>query len=132
MALRYLVHDIPHFYYVLTPRRAMYDMYYPFLEECAIISRIGYYGALNVLKFFDRRFVNYHVRNIACISPTVRTRIYKVYQRDSGVIYPPVHVENYSNKPSEGFWLSVGGWINGNEYRFRWRHSGRCLKKLCL
>ncbi|HTY15730.1 MAG TPA: glycosyltransferase [Methanoregulaceae archaeon] len=108
MSLRYLRHAVPHFYYVLTPRRAMYDMYYPFLEESGALKRLGYFGALNAFKFFDRRFVRNHVQNIACISHTVRTRICKIYGRNAAVIYPPVHVEQYANRPSEGFWLSVG------------------------
>lgn len=108
MSLRYLVHHTPHLYYMLTPRRALYDMYYPFLAEQRGIKKIGYRGALNLFKYFDQRFVAKYVENIACISHTVRNRIYKAYLRDAGVIYPPVHVNNYSCKPSEGYWLSVG------------------------
>jgi glycosyltransferase involved in cell wall biosynthesis len=108
MSLRYMVHHTPHLYYMLTPRRALYDMYYPFLSECGNFGKIGYSGALNLFKYFDQRFVRKYVENIACISHTVRNRIYKVYLRDAGVIYPPVHTDNYSCKPSEGYWLSVG------------------------
>jgi glycosyltransferase involved in cell wall biosynthesis len=108
MSLRYLRHNVPHFYYVLTPRRAMYDMYYPFLDDYGPLNRIGYVGALNMFKFFDRRFVRKHVEHIACISHTVRTRICKIYERNAEVIYPPVHTNDYVNRPSEGFWLSVG------------------------
>jgi glycosyltransferase involved in cell wall biosynthesis len=108
MSLRYLVHQTPHVYYMLTPRRALYDMYYPFLHESGIIGKIGYFGALNFFKYFDQRFVGKYVKDIACISHTVRNRIYKVYLRDAGVIYPPVHINNYCRKPSEGYWLSVG------------------------
>lgn len=93
---------------MLTPRRALYDMYYPFLQESGSLGKIGYFGALNMFKYFDRRFVGKYVKNIACISHTVRNRIYKVYLRDAGVIYPPLHMDNYSVKPSEGYWLSVG------------------------
>jgi glycosyltransferase involved in cell wall biosynthesis len=108
MSLRYLVHDVPHFYFVNTPRRALYDMYYPFLAEQKGFRKLGYWFALNLLKYQDRRFVKRHVRNIAGNSHNVRNRIYKVYQRDAHVLYPPVHVEDYSCKPSEGYWLSVG------------------------
>jgi len=108
MSLRYLVHDVPHFYFMHTPRRAMYDMYYPFLSEYHGIKKIGYWGALNLFKIFDRRFVNRHVKNIACNSHNVRNRIYKIYQRDAKVLYPPIHVKNYSARPAESYWLSVG------------------------
>ena len=80
----------------------------PFLSECGILGKIGYTGAFNLFKYFDQRFVRKYVENIACISHTVRNRIFKSYLRDAGVIYPPVHMDNYSCKPSEGYWLSVG------------------------
>ena len=108
MSIRYLVHNVPHFSFFHTPRRAMYDMYYPFLSEQRGIGKIGYWGALNLFKFFDRRFVKKYVKNIVCNSHNVRNRIYKVYQRDARVLYPPVHVGDYSCKSSEGYWLSVG------------------------
>jgi glycosyltransferase involved in cell wall biosynthesis len=108
MSLRYLVNDVPHFSFFHTPRRAMYDMYYPFLADHRGIKKIGYWGALNLFKYFDRRFVTRYVKNIACNSHNVRNRIYKVYQREARVLYPPVHVSDYSNKPPEGYWLSVG------------------------
>ena len=108
MSMRYLVHDVPHFAFFHTPRRAMYDMYYPFLAAQHGIRRLGYWFSLNLFKYFDRRFVHRHVTNIACNSHNVRNRIYKVYQRDAHVLYPPVHVDNYSHRPPEGYWLSVG------------------------
>jgi glycosyltransferase involved in cell wall biosynthesis len=108
MSLRYLAHEVPHFYFMHTPRRAMYDMYYPFLSEYRGLKKFGYWGALNLFKFFDRRFVNRHVKNIACNSHNVRNRIYKIYQRDAKVLYPPIHMKNYSYAPSENYWLSVG------------------------
>jgi glycosyltransferase involved in cell wall biosynthesis len=107
MAVRYLVHEVPHLYYMLTPRRALYDMYYLFLEEKGL-ARPFYWGILNASRFSDRRFVRRRVRSLACISHTVRNRIFKAYGRDSVVVYPPVEAGRYSWKPSEGYWLSVG------------------------
>ncbi len=49
-----------------------------------------------------------YVENIACNSHNTRNRIYKVYQRDARVLYPPVHVGDYSCRSPEGYWLSVG------------------------
>jgi glycosyltransferase involved in cell wall biosynthesis len=108
MAIRYLVRDVPHVYYMLTPRRALYDMYYPALEQYGALKRIGYWAALNVAKSMDRRFVRDHVKHITCISHTVRNRIYKVYQREAGVIYPCIHTSHYRWSPGEGYWLSAG------------------------
>lgn len=108
MAVRYLVHDIPHLYYVLSPRRAFYDMYYPTLETYHGVHRWFYWGVLNTFKAVDRRFVRKHVRNFAANSHNVRNRIYKTYLRDASVLYAPVHTNRYRYEPSEGYWLSVG------------------------
>jgi glycosyltransferase involved in cell wall biosynthesis len=108
MAVRYLVNEVPHIYYMLTPRRALYDMYYPVLEQYGPLKRIGYWGALNIAKSMDRRFVRHHVKHFACISHTVRNRIFKVYQREAEVIYPCVHTGRYRWSPGEGYWLSAG------------------------
>lgn len=108
IALRYLVHDISHLYYMLTPRRALYDMYYQFLAEKGTLARMAYVPALALARAADRRFVRKRVRNLACISHTVRNRIQKVYLRDARVLYPPVHTSRFTWKPSEGYWLSIG------------------------
>ncbi|MCU0631935.1 MAG: glycosyltransferase [Methanolinea sp.] len=108
MAVRYLSNRVPHLYYMLTPRRAMYDMYYQFLEQKSPLSRILYTPALALARAADRRFVQRHVKNLACISHTVRTRIQKIYLRDARVLYPPVHTDRFTWRPSEGYWLSVG------------------------
>lgn len=108
ISARYLVHSAPHLYYMLTPRRAMYDMYYPFMKEKGLLKKVLYTPALALARYSDRRFVMRHVKNLACISHTVRNRIQKVYLRDASVLYPPVHKDRFSWKPSEGYWLSLG------------------------
>lgn len=108
MAVRYLARSVPHLYYMLTPRRALYDMYYQFLSGKSVLTRAGYVPALAAARFFDRRFVNRHVRNLACISHNVRNRIYKVYSCDARILYPPVHTDRFEHRSGEGFWLSVG------------------------
>lgn len=108
IAARYLVHPVPHLYYMLTPRRALYDMYYQFLAQKSLGGQIAYIPGLALARFSDRRFVRRYVKNIACISHTVRNRIQKVYLRDAAVLYPPVHTDRYTWKPSEGYWLSLG------------------------
>lgn len=97
IARTYLIHNVPHLYYTTTPRRALYDMTY--------ISKHNL--ALAPARKIDQWFVKKYVKNLACISHTVRTRICKYYLRDSYVIYPPVHTEKYIYKPAENYWLSV-------------------------
>lgn len=107
MALRYLTHNVPHCYFMLTPRRALYDMYYQTLAEFSLFKRVLYTAALLIFRQLDRLFVMNHVVHIAGISHNVRNRIWKVYQRKATVIYPPIHGENYQNLGYGDFWLSV-------------------------
>jgi glycosyltransferase involved in cell wall biosynthesis len=108
MAIRAVKGGAPHLYYMLTPRRAMYDMYYHYLASQPPLRRPAYRVALNLMKYLDRRFVNRHVKEMACISHNVRNRISKVYLREAAVLYPPVHTSRYRNLDPEPFWLSVG------------------------
>jgi len=107
MSLRFLSEKIPHAYMMLTPRRALYDMYYPTLASKPVGKRQLFMIILCFFRFLDRRFVKKHVRCIAGISHTVRTRIWKAYQKPATVIYPPIHLEKYQNLGYDDYWLSV-------------------------
>jgi glycosyltransferase involved in cell wall biosynthesis len=107
MALRFLIHDKPHCYVMLTPRRALYDMYYQTLTDLSLLRRLVYIPILSLFRYLDRRFVLKHVSNIAAISHNVRNRIWKTYQRQAYVLYPPIHLENYHNLGCGDYWLSV-------------------------
>jgi len=107
MALRFLIHDQPHCYVMLTPRRALYDMYYQTLADLPRLRRLVYIPILSLFRYLDRRFVLKHVSNIAAISHNVRNRIWKTYQRQAYVLYPPIHLENYQNLGYGDYWLSV-------------------------
>lgn len=108
MSLHYLNPAIPHLYYMLTPRRAVYDMYYEFLSSQGLFKKIFCSIGLNLVSMYDRHFVKKNVTKFACISHNVRNRINKIYQRHAPVIYPPVHTENFKYRPGKGYWLSVG------------------------
>lgn len=108
MASRYPVKQLPHMYYFNTPRRALYDMYYPFLDQLPTQKQFLYAPALTCARFFDRRFVKKYIRHISCISHNARNRLQKYYGRDAKVIYPPLHLEQYRCEQSKGYWLSVG------------------------
>ena len=88
----------PHLYYMTTPRRSLYDMRQhasPWLKPIIplLINR-------------DRAMIE-KVKNIACISNTVRDRVKRYYGRTSDLIYPCVHCEDYKWRESKGYWLSV-------------------------
>jgi glycosyltransferase involved in cell wall biosynthesis len=108
MALRSISRNKPHLYYMLSPRRAMYDMYYYFIDNQPLYKRPFYRVVLSIFRSLDRHYVKKNVRNIAGISHTVRSRIFRTYGKNAGVLYPPVHIERYSYRKPEGFWLSVG------------------------
>ncbi len=109
MSVRYFSRNkTPHLYYLLTPRRAVYDMNYPFLQGLSGVKRMLYRPGLSVFRFLDRRFLKHHVRNLACISHTVRNRVQKFYLRDdAAVLYPPVRCDRYHSSTGEDYWLSV-------------------------
>lgn len=107
MTIRYLIHRVPHLYYMHTPRRILYDMYYSSLEEFNPIKRAIMMLIFHVIRFFDRRFVKKHVENIACNSHNTRNRIWKYYQKNAKVLYPPVHLNEKSPIKYSDFWLSV-------------------------
>lgn len=107
MSLRFLSKKTPHSYMMLTPRRAFYDMYYPTLASMSVGKRELFMIILGIFRFLDRRYVKKNVRSIAGISHTVRTRIWKAYQKPATVIYPPIHLEKYQNQGYGDFWLSV-------------------------
>ena len=107
MALRYLIHPVPHCYLMLTPRRALYDMYYQTLADLNLPQRLIFMAILPLFRYLDQRFVRKYVKNIAGISHNVRNRIWKAYQRHATVSYPPIHIENSKNLGYGEYWLSV-------------------------
>jgi glycosyltransferase involved in cell wall biosynthesis len=107
MSLRYLTHRVPHIYYMHTPRRILYDMYYPSINEYHFLKKYVMIIILSIVRYCDRKFVCKYVENIACNSHNTRNRIWKTYQRDAKVLYPPVHLKTDRKETSGDFWLSV-------------------------
>ncbi|HWQ63164.1 MAG TPA: glycosyltransferase [Methanospirillum sp.] len=107
MALRFISNGRPHCYIMLTPRRALYDMYYQTIADLSLSKKLIYVPVLSLFRFLDRRFVMKNVSHIAGISHNVRNRIWRTYQRQAYVLYPPIHLENYHNRGYGDYWLSV-------------------------
>ena len=108
MAVHALNNHNKHLYYILTPRKAFYDMYYYTISKYSFIKKIIFAIGLNLFSAYDRYYVKKNVKNFAAISHIVRSRICRIYQRPATVIYPPVHTETYTYKQSQGYWLHVG------------------------
>lgn len=107
MSMHYLNKDKPHLYYMFTPRRAFYDMYYDVMSTKHGLKSLIYSIGIWAFRAHDRRFVNTNIENIACISNNVRNRIQKTYLRDSAVVYPGIDTSKYEYKLHTNYWLSV-------------------------
>jgi glycosyltransferase involved in cell wall biosynthesis len=107
MSMHFLSGDVPHLYYVFTPRRAFYDMYYNVMSTKHGLKSLIYSIGIWIFRNHDQRFVKKHIKNMACISNNVRNRIQKAYLRDAEVVYPCIDTTKYTYKPQKNYWLSV-------------------------
>lgn len=107
MSMHFLTKDKLHLYYVFTPRRAFYDMYYDVISTKHGLKSWVYKVGIWYFRKQDQMFVKNHIKNVACISNNVRNRIRKIYLQDAKVIYPCIDNSKYYYKPNENYWLSV-------------------------
>src|SRR5262249_22457171 len=86
---------VPHVCYCFTPMRYAWHMREAYFGGCCsglkarLVERL-----LQALRDWDRRTAA-HVTRFIAISGTVRQRIRDCYDRDSDIIYPPVHTDFY-------------------------------------
>ena len=98
-----------HVCYCHTPMRYLWDLYPAYRNEWtksrwkrAVMSPVANY--LRLWDYASAARVDRFVAN----SSNVQRRIRKTYRRDSEVIYPPVDVDSFYSKPSDGYFLTVG------------------------
>jgi glycosyltransferase involved in cell wall biosynthesis len=103
--------DQLHICYCYSPIRYAWDLQHRYLQEANLTS--GLKGAiarsiLHYLRLWDARTAN-GVDHFIGISQFISRRIWKVYRRDSVVIYPPVDLAGYplSSAPREDFYLTA-------------------------
>ena len=103
--------DQLHICYCYSPIRYAWDLQHRYLKESNLTS--GLKGAiartvLHYLRLWDVRTAN-GVDHFIGISQFISRRIWKVYRRDSVVIYPPVDLAGYplSSLPREDFFLTA-------------------------
>jgi glycosyltransferase involved in cell wall biosynthesis len=96
----------PNIWYCHTPVRAFYDLYHVFLERQDILSRQVFRIWSQVQRRLDQQSVADVVMIIAN-SENVQSRIKKVYNRESEIIYPPVDASRFRHTCYGDFWLSV-------------------------
>jgi glycosyltransferase involved in cell wall biosynthesis len=97
-----------HICYCHSPMRYLWDLYPAYLHEWtrarwkrAIIAPLASY--MRLWDYASAARVDQFVAN----SHNVRKRIWKAYRRDSEVVYPPVPVEAFYNRPSRDYYLVV-------------------------
>jgi glycosyltransferase involved in cell wall biosynthesis len=97
-----------HVCYCHTPMRYLWDLYPAYRNEWthsrwkrALMAPVANY--LRLWDYASAARVDDFVANSEC----VRRRIWKTYRRESLVIPPPVAVDTFYSKPSEGYYLIV-------------------------
>jgi len=102
--------DQLHISYVHSPMRYAWDLQHQYLKESGLDRGIKSCLARRILhkmRIWDLRTVN-GVDEFISNSMFIRSRINKLYRRDSAVIYPPVDVEAFSlRKDKEDFYLTA-------------------------
>jgi glycosyltransferase involved in cell wall biosynthesis len=96
----------PNLWYCHTPVRAFYDLYDSFLQRMPFLKRQVFRLWVSVHRSFDKRAVK-NVDRIVTNSRNTRERIRAFYQRESGILYPPVDTSRFRFRECGDFWLSV-------------------------
>lgn len=102
--------EIPHLCYCFTPMRYIWDQADAYLGrgwKRAVATPLVAY-----LRHFDRRTSRRNqVTRFVGISRVVNERIRRHYDRDAGLVYPPVSCERFEPGEPEDFYLLVGGFV---------------------
>jgi glycosyltransferase involved in cell wall biosynthesis len=97
-----------HICYCHTPMRYLWDLYADYRNGWtqSLVKRALMTPLTNYLRLWDYS-TSARVDEFVANSENVRRRIEKTYRRDAQVIFPPVAVETFYEKPSEDYYLIV-------------------------
>lgn len=97
-----------HICYCHSPMRYLWDLYPAYFHDwtCSRIRRALMAPLANYLRLWDYASAA-RVDAFVANSQNVQRRIWKTYRRPSRVIYPPVAVDKFYNRPSEEYYLIV-------------------------
>lgn len=102
--------DTLHISYCCSPIRYAWDLQFQYLQESNLAKGLKSWIArwvLHQVRKWDYRTAN-GVDEFIAISNFIARRIWKIYRRESLVIYPPVDTEYFSlHKQKEDFYLTV-------------------------
>lgn len=100
--------------------RYAWDLTHEYLKETGLDRGVKSWAArliLHYMRLWDVRTSN-GVDDFIAISKFVARRIYKVYRRNSVVIYPPVDVSYFECEDNkEDYYLTASGWFPINPSR---------------
>ncbi len=114
--------ETKHICYCHTPMRYLWHMYPEYRNEWSPLwQRLAMAPITNYMRMWDYASAA-RVDEFVANSENVRRRIWKVYRRESKVIYPPVPVEWFAWKPPDGYFLAVGELVPYKrlDYAVRW------------
>jgi glycosyltransferase involved in cell wall biosynthesis len=100
--------DVRHICYCHSPMRYLWDLYPAYLHEWthSSLKRALLVPLSNYLRLWDYASAA-RVDEFVANSSNVRKRIWKAYRRTSEVIYPPVAVQTFYNRPADDYYLAV-------------------------
>ena len=97
-----------HVCYCHSPMRYVWDRYHDYQAHAGSLTRLAMTPLLHYVRMWDQLSAQ-RVDHFVANSEFVSTRIKKYYGRQSGVIHPPVAVQEFdASKSSEDFYLWVG------------------------
>jgi len=121
-----------HVCYCHTPMRYLWDLYHSYRNKwiSAGIKRTGLTVLSNYMRMWDYA-ASARVDDFVANSENVRQRIWRVYRRESTVIYPPVDVEAFHWRQPEDHFLLVSELVAHKRIEtavLAFRQSGRKLR----
>lgn len=103
-----------HISYVCSPMRYAWDLQHQYLKETGLNKSFKGFLArmmLHRMRLWDHRTSN-GVDHFLAISHFIAHRIWKTYRRESDVIYPPVHTEQFvPHAKKEDFYLTASRFV---------------------
>lgn len=103
--------DALHICYCNTPTRYLWDFYYTYLQNSGWLKKLFMPRMIHKMRIWDRLAAD-RVDCFIANSHYIAARIQKYYRRESSVIYPAVHINEYPLEQPEDYYLVVG--------RFTW------------
>jgi glycosyltransferase involved in cell wall biosynthesis len=104
--------DTRHICYCHTPMRYIWDLYPMYQKEVirAMWKRVAAAPFAHYLRLWDYA-ASARVDEFVANSANTQRRIWRAYRRESRVVYPPVPVESFYNKPHEDYYLIVSEFV---------------------